>query len=377
LYKRLKDYEGNSEGLFTDLLIQKKDVNSEMVDLAETRGETMNGPVQREMPKKFRCDYRNFTLSCGHNVDLKVYHYRSGSYSCSICYNTELSELAKKKGLELVSTDLIGIGNRLYMRKCGHTVLLSHSRIKDKYSLSCSDCLKDELDSSAKANNFSYKHIRLNDYIVTFNKCSHSIKRSRKSLVQGCTECSVCRQETYKVEALSVGMTLLDDIPTGANRLYLCNTCGHKEVFSLGSIRLQHIRCDKCYHNTKVSDAEKAGLIFCGEPSNKKIGFNSYELPCGCTKDLRFYDVRMGDWLCHTHQETYYNHPNNLYVFEITSRDFSWLKVGFAKKPESRLLGYGLEDGYTYKLLFNRCFETTYETMLFEKHSTRSLVKEN
>jgi len=358
-------------------------VNTEMIKLAAERGDRLLGAAGKNYPPGRSCDYRSMLLSCGHIQDIRPVHYRKTTATCQTCCTNKLNAVAKSQGLTLLSLDIVQYSNeRLYIRNCGHTEIHSNDYLEKHKLAECQKCISSEVDANLKHKNFTVVGKPRDGYSISCNTCKN-ITVSRTDVARSGTPlCMVCFSELLKKEATTVGFTYLserepDRVTTASRttnyRWYSCNTCSNIDTFSHIAMRLNNVRCTKCYLERRKSEAVAQGMEYLGW---SKGMMHNYRLPCGCEREIQPQAVLRGIWACKIHDNTHYHRPSGIYLLEIKTQDFSWLKFGFAKDIGIRIKGYGLPEDATIEVIFNIKVDTGYEALEVEKSIHRDLINE-
>lgn len=285
------------------------------IDEAEVVGlEYIKRIILEDGKKGNYCLYR--FPSCGHEQKIQATHVRRNNFKCEQCFRDNNSRLAREKGLSFIKE--VSQGRSLYeYNDCGHEQTIYHGNITTG-SFTCKTCYEDRLRKEANQTG-------LYTYIGKYDGC-------------------------------------------GIKRRYLINSCGHIKDSHPNGIRKKNLVCRVCQEYKYKEEAGNQGLYYNGESKEYSQGNKrNYILPCGCKKDLRINHVREGRWCCENCDETYYNKPSNIYLIEIKTEDFSWLKLGFAKDIKSRTHVYQIKKDFEYEELYLKPYSTAYEAMESEK----------
>ena len=354
-------------------------VNKELSSIANERGEELIGAAIEERDPRRMCDYRLFKLTCGHTQDIRTTHYRKNNYTCKICFEKDIHDVAESQGLELVSMDIVRHCNdRLYVRSCGHTEIFSNNYLRKHKIIECQECVLQEVKDNIAKINFSFVKKVREGYLISCNRCGEEVSCSTTTARSGKPTCNTCFNEKLKEEAELNGFTYIPDMSpekvktesrTSLYRWYSCNACGSIESFQHTAMRYS-VSCKNCFNIKLAKEAESQGMVHLGHSEG---GYHKYKLSCGCIREFPPHSVRKAVWACKVHDNTYYHRPSSVYLIKITSKDFSWLKLGFAKNLDIRIKGYGLSDDYDVEILFNSEFSTGYEAMELEKSIHKSL----
>lgn len=256
-------------------------------------------------------------LSCGHENFFQPTHVRRNHIKCNFCFETEIVEKLLLANLKLVSkgssTQQVIVENL----SCGHTYeIYKASRNKRTSDTGCKQCYEDKLEKEASEQNLQLIGI------------------SSKG---------------------------------GTYRQYKFNLCGHKQDIVAQCIPVGRFRCQQCKEDKYKAEASLVGLEYIGLANNTKYECQRriYKLPCGCSKELRMDHAASGSYLCDNCEGSYYQKPSMVYLLKMHTKDFSWLKFGFAKDMQNRLSNYGFEGDV--EILLTKQFETGLEAMRFEK----------
>lgn len=247
-------------------------------------------------------------ISCNHTAFLQPTHIRRKSFRCETCYLNNLSQTANSFGEMFVCRS--GGTKQRIIRACGHMFDTHHAHKRKHETLKCSACFEDALSKFAHCNNYE---------VVSFT--GNSWKEVRLG-------------------------------------------CGHLKSAHISQIIKGNIICRLCSDLAHLQIIEENGLKLLSKNPNR---YNEYLLPCGCKKIIRKDHAEDASWLCATCDDTHYNKPSNVYLLEIKSKGFSWLKLGFAKDVDLRIRNYGLVKDSEVKVLFKSKFNNGYNAMKFEK----------
>jgi hypothetical protein len=88
--------------------------------------------------------------------------------------------------------------------------------------------------------------------------------------------------------------------------------------------------------------------------------------------------MRVGNFICQTCEESFYNLPSNAYLLHIKVGPDEWLKLGYAKDIDFRIWQYKLPSDAQVSVVTSQPFDTGKEAREFEgslhkKHKRKRL----
>ena len=90
------------------------------------------------------------------------------------------------------------------------------------------------------------------------------------------------------------------------------------------------------------NEANQAGLDLLSEVKGKK-DYRLYQFKeCRHEQEIVAAHVRLNNFVCNQCEETARDLPSHVYLLQIKVGSFEWLKLGYAKEVENRILKYGL-----------------------------------
>lgn len=263
--------------------------------------------------------YGYYRMACGH---FSVLHYgavrkaKTNDFKCSECINEKYKQDATSVGLEIVPQDNYKKDTRLYKFMCGHIAELKASNIAHgKYPYTCQQCIDLELTTKIKEQ----------------------------------------------------GMELVSKGKKNKNLYRL--SCGHTKVMSRASVVSTLWRCKECYELKLHSDAEKRGIRYLPEFGRSTHEKRTYQLSCGCIKEIDKGCVVKGAFECKNHPDRFIDFSGEISVY-LSRFDFSMapsvLKLGFAMDVEGRAQRYGLNGSCT--VLHKRTFSNGEQAVKLERN---------
>jgi len=271
-------------------------------------------------------NYKQYAfIKCGHICDLQPTHVRRNNVKCKVCLASDYTTRGDKSGFTFVSL-ADDSDYHLYRREaCGHILKLRVQAVGKRIKRNSGD------------------------------ESGHS--------------CLACYEEKLFTDAEKIGMTYLGAAlhSKGVFRHYMFNSCGHKRDVNAACVGRGAVVCQDCVVDKYKSEAKAVGLTYNGAATDRPDIKRNYIMECGHTKDIRMSHVRDGSWTCTDCGNTHYTKPSKVYLLKITSPEFSWLKLGYAKDIDIRSSSYGLPKGSVVDTLFFMDVITGLAAMHIEK----------
>ena len=229
--------------------------------------------------------------------------------------------------------------NLYKFNSCGHTAFLQPTHVRRK-NVSCKTCFWNKLVNTVHSNNEHLLFYVGDGKFRIVRKCEHIVDSYRHFERGGIEQCSLCFEESLILAAAKNNYTYIKDCGAGYREIVF-KTCGHTKVLHQSQIFKGNAVCRICQEEGYRVAAEKSGLrvLTTGARGER---YRDYELPCGCVKSLRLDHAADGSWLCEVCDDTHYNKPSSVYLLEISTANFSWLKLGYAKNVHVRSVNYQL-----------------------------------
>lgn len=312
--------------------------------------------------------------SCGHIKSMQASKvltpYRDG-VSCGDCQIELFKEDAAKREFEYLSPANATFGKNYYnyklykCNKCGaedyHN--LGHMR---RGTARCGNCFTLTISNDLNGVGLTYvSHDTNSNYFVKAPLCGHTFSLSLNNIRSRETDyCPVCLKETFQSRLTHLGLSPTGEAD-GRNKTYKINACGHEIVLRSDVINKGNFQCKECFDNKFNAEISVFGLKQTNRKSGK--GFRWLLLPCGCEQEVGMFSARVGKVYCKTCDETFYNKKSSIYLLKFEVAEFSWLKFGFSKSVDNRVVGYGLPSGYSSLLLKAVEIPTGYMALKIEK----------
>lgn len=286
---------------------------------------------------------------CGHVQQIYIETVRSLKVQCKQCSLNERKQNAKFLGLEYLGD---GANHNLKSYRfisCGHTQDIDYGSVKKKFKPTCFTCLNEqrkqqainvglELIDKGRNRNFGLYKCRI---------CNAEQQITYGNIIQNSFICHNCLDIKHKKEATSVDLEIIKTI-SSHYKLYKFKKCGHEQKINIGHVRQNNFKCHTCIQNRHVNEAEQNGLTIVGKGKNTK--YRLYEfIECGHQQEIQLGNVRLGRFVCNICEETHMDLPSNIYLLQISCNDFTWLKLGFSKNINKRILEYGLPSKVSVK----------------------------
>lgn len=378
--EQMKDYKGNATGLFTGIVVKKK--NKDIPELQNIDSSKIGFFLKRQsltpeyllslgddttyqvlgdsidMGDKSRHYLFCKCKECGHYRNVQVSDLKVKKVNCEMCFKNRLVDEAAKFGLELQGASTDGDNKRRNYRftSCGHFRNIATGDVRDG-QFTCTECSHNEFVEACTANNLTYISKAIDDgrynkgefRYVRFNACGHEKNISRMRLLNGGKpHCNICEEVELTSYAKSLGMTFVKYVGN-TRRLFIIDKCGHEKTLGLSNLKAGSVYCEPCAVDRFKQEAKESGLEYIGDCASKDRRL--YKTPCGCINEYRICHVRIGHWTCRTCEKGFRDYPNNIYLYRLKSGSFEWLKLGHGKNPNKRKYDYSLADGVCIELV--------------------------
>jgi hypothetical protein len=201
----------------------------------------------------------------------------------------------------------------------------------------------------------------------TVNKCGHTLdlctgnvrKIGKSSLNFDCVECYNECNEQVKNEKGLVFIKQYEGNAFSRPHTYshfIIQKCGHEIILQTKQLKRTALRCKQCTENYNETLAEKRGLKYLGNAADKLLPnrFSNYKFEsCGHIRDIDRTCVERNNFKCQECNSTFLTQKSNLYVYKITSDNFSFIKFGYGKNVENRIREYGLSNDCKAELVIS------------------------
>jgi hypothetical protein len=170
--------------------------------------------------------------------------------------------------------------------------------------------------------------------------------------------------DKYKKEAEDAGLVYLGEATNKSSyRRYKFISCLHETNILPQNVRNKEVDCKQCVYDKITQEANNQHLKIV-----KKNNRHSYvyELPCGCNQIIHTSAVRSGEWICRKCTPSHFRLVSYIYLLEISSNNFSWLKLGYSRNIGKRIKYYDLVQSKV-DVVFNVKIKTGKEAIKLEK----------
>ena len=329
--------------------------------------------------KKVTKDHSLYLFPCGCSEVRQmssVRHKKHPYIQCSKCAKTSLEEKyiaeAEKIGITLVSKT----GNRrtrLYKLACGHLEEKTVKQVKEG-GVQCNQCIFDAYFKIGKSKGVTpIRHIPDGDYwLWEFNGCGHQRKMQPMNVKHGHVLCQECIKNKHNASALEEGLELLGRVKNSrydANfREYRIKECGHKQIFSVSSVKNGSWRCDICLNNKINYEAEEKGLEKIG--NSNRHGYNLYRFKkCQHEQEISTSQIRHATNIsCQVCGENNWYKPSYIYLLKIKTPDKTWIKLGHTENLKIRFEQYGLPQKALIDIIYQKKLNTRIEALTIEQN---------
>jgi hypothetical protein len=312
----------------------------------------------RDSKKYFFCSCN----TCGFKAILSKIYLAKKKVNCVNCFNNRLASEASSVGLTLIGTshDSDAKRRRYLFNSCGHMRDISTGDVRNG-SVSCKECYQIQLEESlavAELTNLgrpdeTFEYDRTQYFIVRYNKCGHIRAGLQRDIVlRTLGPCTVCYEQDLKnAYEDKYNIEILDKLK-GTNRKIRFRACGHERSVGLSNLKAGSFECNECIALKFAEQAKASGLLYIGPDNETTLkGKHLYKAPCQHEISLTPYAVKLGHWTCRTCNSGYLDRPNKLYLFEVTCKDFTFLKMGYSTHPDYRKNDYKAIQGTKFNLL--------------------------
>lgn len=326
-------------------LFYKKRVFSinELKELANgTTFKVLSDPVGPQFGnrKLLFCECTN----CGCRKHVGLTYLKSKTAKCDSCAFNEMSKVADSAGLELISLIEKDNHRNLYrFKSCGHLKNIRRDAVVSG-NFKCEYCYDNEISALISTSNYSLE-CNLEDFTYKSSpyKCKSCGYTENKSFISiknnsSCFNCIKLRIQDHLVSN-SIELVHSNNSVYGDYKL----VCGHTQKIQKYKVLSGAYKCRQCYKNELLTSANNCELTLSFD--NKKGEHYYCKLKCGCSQYVKVDQLRRGRVYCQTHDKTRMSSPSSVYLLEIESRDFIFLKLGFSLDLDKRIEGYKLTDG--------------------------------
>lgn len=175
-------------------------------------------------------------------------------------------------------------------------------------------------------------------------------------------------------EAAAVGLELIGPGRNANRRTYRWAACGHVAEYETSNVRDGRARCQQCIDQRLIEEAAAVGLALIGPGRNAQ--HRTYRwTACGHSAGYQTGNVRDGHVLCRTCNDTSRTKPGYIYLLRIECDGAGWLKLGYAKRVDTRTKGYGLPSHATIEVLRSVPYSTGEEAHRVEASIHGRLAK--
>ena len=309
-------------------------------------------------------DHRYFLYEfkiCGHQQRLPKSDVKTEEIKCEACYLANVQLEAKSRGLRFLTKETPSNRHYLYEHlSCGHKCFLMPTVIKASLGTTkaypCTACLrKRRVNEALEAGLVLYgtsNRPKINTSAYLYKApCGHIIEKRVASIQKKVWECQACIEEAFQSQAKYVGLSLVGNAGgKKGTRTYQFEACQHVQDIPIGAVKRGNFHCRRCCADKLTEVLALRGLKKVGTTdSDQRYLFEIIE--CGHIQEMALSNAKLGSYICHECNNTYYDNPSSVYLYRISVPGADWLKLGFAKHPDVRHEQYGLPDIADVELL--------------------------
>ncbi|EMB9233724.1 hypothetical protein U9608_001220 [Vibrio alginolyticus] len=196
----------------------------------------------------------------------------------------------------------------------------------------------------AEAKEHGLEHLeRVDEHRSTYRfiECGHEQMIHRNCVRDDKFKCRQCIEGQWKREAELVGLLHLKYIGH-RHSLYRFIACGHERSIERTAVRKGELRCVECKEEQWKREAESVGLTYL-----ENVGSQCSKYICNnCESELVIErgDVRNASFNCSGCESSHWDKPCGTYLIKFKSNDFEWCKVGVAQDVNTRIRSFGLRE---------------------------------
>jgi len=324
--------------------------------------------------------YRTYQFKdCKHINELTTGNVRKGGkhIGCAICRQEKLESEASSAGVKI-----LGPGTNVHYRnylieECGHSVNLKTQSVRDN-TFKCPICKDEQFINEAKSvaltligeasADLDVSIKRSNYRLYKIDECGHEQNLKLSHVRDGNFNCDTCNFSTLTQRAKFSGYSIVGQ-NNGSISNVKCLAAGHPSIIKNGQLGRGKIQCLQCFEDRLRKEAHAANLTYQGQADRKLFDANFRLYTCNRCKNeltMRITNVKIKSFLCEYCDESHLDLPSNVYLLKVSSTDFTWVKLGYARDVPSRIMGYGLTGECNPEILEVLPFNTGREAKRFE-----------
>jgi hypothetical protein len=324
----------------------------ELATRAEAQGLILIGAGRNAAHRKYQFQ------DCNHTQEITTSNVDKGKphFSCASCRQRKLLDEASKAGVILR-----GPGSSFHHRtytilKCGHTLNLKTQSVREQNPV-CKICREKRFICEAEqvgltllgeASSALDVSIKMSNYrLYRINECGHEQNFKLSHVREGNYSCDTCKVGDIVQRAYKSGWKYIKKNKATGLHIVQCLTARHSAEIETGRLGHGKIQCVDCFEDRLRIEADLMKLTFLGEADRSLFDANYRHYSCNRCQNhmaLRIDHVKQGSFLCEYCDDSHLDFPSNVYLLHITTEEFDWLKLGYAKDITSRIKGYGLSD---------------------------------
>ena len=179
------------------------------------------------------------------------------------------------------------------------------------------------------------------------------------TLMTALPTCQHCMEAAWKISAIEAGVVFISRDPTRRHYARYRLSCGHETTRQIGFIgRVARgetcIRCKTCLTARRAATAQARHWDLLGPVPGRRPNYALYRHQCGHEQEIAIVNLATDRVGCGNCDSGWCAAPSTIYAIGITLPDGRrWIKVGYARKPTSRML-YQLRRDKTLHVEFAR-----------------------
>ena len=283
-------------------------------------------------------------IECGCRKHVGITDLKNKTVTCDSCSFHKMKEVAKTVDLELISLIENDNHRNLYKFKdCGHIRKIRRDAVVSGF-FKCNECYENEISALVLDSNYTMEcDFKDFTYKASPYKCKSCgfIENKTFSAIKSKAACLNCIKLNLQNHLLDNNIELVTEFNAVYSDYKL--PCGHIQSIQKHKMLSGAYRCRQCHKDELLVLAKNCELTL--DINDRKDHRYYCKLKCGCSQYVKGDELRRGRVYCKTHDRTRMSSPSLVYLLEIESKGFIFLKLGFSLDLDKRIVGYKLAEG--------------------------------
>lgn len=283
-------------------------------------------------------------IECGCRKHVGLTDLKNKTVTCDSCSFNKMKEAAKTVDLELISLIENDNHRNLYkFKNCGHIKRIRRDCVISGF-FKCSECYENKILALVSDSNYSmecdFKEFTYKSSPYKCKSCGF-IENKTFLAIKSKSSCSSCIKLNLQNHLVDNNIELITEFDAIYSDYKL--PCGHIQSIQKYKMLAGEYRCRQCHRDELLTLAENCELTL--DINDRKDHRYCGKLKCGCSQYVKGDKLRRGRVYCKTHDKTRMSSPSLVYLLEIESKGFIFLKLGFSLDLDKRIVGYKLAEG--------------------------------